>query len=214
MSIGILGTGTMGGAIARALARKNIDVLVANNRGPASLQQFARDAGPAVQPATVAEAASADIVVLAVPWLSVPGLLGALPPWENRILIDATNPVEFLTPDSPDAHDPTNPLAPMGLKAVDLGGRASTEIVAELASDARVVKTFNHVEPELIEERHAIGGKRVLYVAGDDPAARAEVAALLDRLDLFAVDLGALAVGGPFIAFPGGAFLLLDLVKP
>jgi len=46
--------------------------------------------------------------------------LGSLPVWNGRIVIDATNPVEFLDPSSPDARDPGNPLAVWGLKFVRL----------------------------------------------------------------------------------------------
>lgn len=61
----------------------------------------------------------------------------------SRIVVDATNPVLFLEPDSPDRKDRTNPLAAYGIKAVDLKGRASGEVFAERVPGARVVKAFN-----------------------------------------------------------------------
>ena len=58
------------------------------------------------------KAASADIVLVAVRWVDLTQALTALPACNGRIVIDGTNPVAFLDPNSPDAKDPTNPLAP------------------------------------------------------------------------------------------------------
>ena len=55
------------------------------------------------------EAAAADVVVVAVRWVDIERVLSPLPPWNNRIVIDATNPVTFLEPNSPDANDPKQP---------------------------------------------------------------------------------------------------------
>lgn len=213
-SVAVLGVGAMGGAIARALATKGITTLVANSRGPESLKDFAGSLGDLIRPVTLAEAGSADIVILSVPWRAVAAVLREVPSWENRILIDATNAVDFLAPDSPDALDPANPLGAMGLKAVDLGGRYSSEIVAELAPGAHVVKTFNHIEPELVTTPQTAGGQGVAFLTGDDTAARARVAELLNSIGLFPVDLGVLSTGAPLLSFPGGPLLGLDLVKP
>jgi len=203
----------MGGAIARALAAKGINVTIANSRGPESLADFAGELDEFIHAATIEDAATADIVVLAVRWSGVAEVLGRAPKWDNRILIDATNAVEFLAPDSPDVTDPANPFGFMGLKAADIGGRNSSEMVAEWAPGARVVKTFNHIEPPLLAHPQDAHGKGVVFVAGDDPAARTEVATLLDRLGLFPAHLGPLS-SSTSIAFPGGTLLGLKLVKP
>ena len=60
---------------------------------------------------TVEESASADIVLVALRWVDLERALGGLPGWNSRIVIDATDPVAFLDPDSPDAKAPSNPLA-------------------------------------------------------------------------------------------------------
>jgi predicted dinucleotide-binding enzyme len=67
--------------------------------------------GPSIEAGTTENAAKADIVILAVRWADLKTALGGLPAWSGRIVIDATNPVEFLAPDSPDRKDPSNPLA-------------------------------------------------------------------------------------------------------
>ena len=213
-SIGVLGAGTMGGAIARALAAKGLPVLVANSRGPETLAEFASAHPGHLLPVTLEEAGEADIVILTVPWVAVEGVLGRLPAWEDRILVDASNAVVFLAPDSPELNDPANPLAAMGLKPADTQGRTSSEIVSELAPGARVVKTFNHIEPQVLAEPRRAGGQSVVFLSGDDAAARYEITGLLEALGLFAVDLGPLSVGAPLTAFPGGPLLGLDLLKP
>ena len=55
-------------------------------------------------------------MLVAVRWSDLNEALGGLPPWNDRIVIDGTNPVEFLGPESPDAKDPANPLAAHGIK--------------------------------------------------------------------------------------------------
>jgi 8-hydroxy-5-deazaflavin:NADPH oxidoreductase len=196
MKIGIIGAGALGSNVARALAKKGIAATISNRRGPESLADLIADLGGPITAGTTSEAASADIVVLAVRWADVESTLSGLPAWNGRILVDGTNPVLFLDPDSDDAKDTTNPLAAYGIKAVDLGGTGSTEVVAGFAPGARVVKAFNHLEVSLLAEPEASGGKRVLFYSGDDAAAKSDVRDILDRAGFFPVDLGPLNVGG------------------
>src|SRR6266850_3620021 len=121
MSIGIIGSGKLGGGFARALARKNIPALIANSRGPESLRALTQELGPSITAATVAEAARADIVLVAVRWPSLKDALGGLPNWNGRIVIDGNNPLVDIDPNSPDAKDPANPVAAYGIKLVDIG---------------------------------------------------------------------------------------------
>ncbi len=121
MSIGIIGAGALGSNAARLLAKSGISATIANRRGPESLAGLVRELGPSIKAGTVEEAASADIVLVAVRWVDLGKALGGLPAWNGRIVIDGTNPVAFLHPDSPDAKDPNNPLAAYGIKAIDPG---------------------------------------------------------------------------------------------
>jgi 8-hydroxy-5-deazaflavin:NADPH oxidoreductase len=197
MSIGIIGSGAIGAAIARTLARAGITATIANSRGPDSLQEFVRELGPAIRAATREQAASADIVVVAVNWSKLPAALAGLPDWSGRIVIDANNPIE----------------APL-FKPVDLKGRVSSEVFAELVPGARVVKAFNHLRAEVLAaDPAADGGRRVLFYSGNDNAAKAEVAALIDRIGFVGIDLGSLAVGGRLVQFPGGPLPNQNLVK-
>jgi predicted dinucleotide-binding enzyme len=212
MTIGIIGAGALGATLARALAAKGVKASISNSRGPESLAPLVKELGPNITAVTTEDAAKADIVVLAVRWTDAPQVVKSLPAWNGRIVVDATNPLEFLAPDAPEREDPANPFAAFGVKLADLGGRVSSEIVAELVPGARVVKTFNHFGVELLLEPEVAGGQRVLFYSGDDPAAKAEVRQLIEALGFFPVDLGALKVGGAQ-ATPLGPLSMTNFVK-
>src|SRR4029077_11673731 len=132
MSIGIIGAGNLGSNFARALARKNIPAMISSRRGADELREFASQIGPSIRPTSVADAARADMVLIALRWVDLESALRPLPAWNGRIVIDGTNPVAFLDPKSPEAHDPANPLAAYGIKAIDLQGQVSSEVLAKL----------------------------------------------------------------------------------
>jgi len=211
MSIGIIGSGALGSNVARALARKGLAAMISNSRGPASLAPLIEELGPSIKAVTVQEAAAADIVLVAVRWVDIGKALTGLPAWNGRIVIDGTNPVEFLDPDAP--KDPTNPLAAYGIKAVDLGGKHSSQIFREFVPGARVVKALNHQDVQVLPQPEVAGGQRVQFYSGDDAAAKAEVRKILEAAGYFAVDLGPLDVGGPLASLPFGPLAAISFVK-
>lgn len=195
--IGIIGAGQIGRAIATALARRGIPAIIANSRGPESLAELVRELGPAITAGTREEAAAQDIVFVAVNWSKLPEALRGLPDFGGRIVVDANNPIE----------------APL-FKPFDLGDRSSSEVVADLVPGARVVKAFNYLFASLLTADPAgDGGKRVLFLSGDDAAAKAEVGAVIEALGFFGIDLGTLAIGSRLTQFPGGPLPALNLVK-
>jgi len=197
MTIGIIGSGGIGTAFARTLARAGIQATISNSRGPDSLKEVVHELGPSIRASKREEAARADIVFVAVNWTKLPAALAGLPDWGGRILIDANNPIE----------------APL-FRPVDLKGRVSSEIFADLVPGARVVKAFNHLRAEVLaSDPRAEGGRRVLFYSCNDNAAKAEVAGLIDRIGFFGIDLGSLAVGGKLAQFPGGPLPNQNLVK-
>jgi len=146
---------------------------------------------------TPEEAARSDVVFVAVNWTKLPAALAGLPDWNGRIVIDANNPIE----------------APL-FKPVDLNGRASSEVVADLAPGARVVKAFNHLRAQVLAgDPRSDGGRRVLFYSGNDRAAKAEVAALIEQIGFVGIDLGSLDVGGRLAQFPGGPLPNQNLVR-
>ena len=197
MSIGIIGAGNIGLAFAKTLSRAGIAATIANSRGPDSLKESVARLSPTIKAGTREQAASADIVLIAVNWSKLPAAVAGLPAWGARIIIDANNPIE----------------APL-FKPVDLHGRISSEVVADLVSGARLVKAFNHLRADVLaSDPRADGGRRVLFYSGDDSAAKAEVGALIDRLGFAGIDLGPLALGGKLAQFPGGPLPNQNLVR-
>src|SRR6266404_4585779 len=197
MTIGIIGSGAIGAAFATTLARAGIDAIISNSRGPDSLKELVRELGPAIRAGRREEAATADMVLVAVNWTKLPAALAGFSDWGGRIVIDANNPIE----------------APL-FKPVDLKGRVSSEVFADLVPGARVVKAFNHLRAEVLANNpKADGGQRVLFYSGNDTAAKADVAALIDRIGFVGIDLGSLAVGGKLAQFPGGPLPNQNLVK-
>lgn len=213
MSIGIIGAGSLGSNVARLLAKSGIPATIANQRGPESLGNLVKEIGPSIKAVTVKEAASADIVLVAVRWVDIEKAVGGLPAWNSRIVIDATNPVVFLDPDSPDAKDPNNPLAAYGIKAVDLGGKHSSQVFREFVPGGRVVKAFNHLDAKVLPNPAVSGGQRVMFYSGDDAGAKADVRKLIERTGLFGVDLGVLDVGGPLTSIPFGPLATINFVN-
>ena len=213
MNIGIIGAGALGSNAARLLAKSGVSTTIANSRGPQSLARLVGELGPSVKAGSVEEAASADMVLVAVRWVDLEKALGGLPAWNDRIVIDGTNPVTFRDPDSPDAKDPTNPLGAYGIKAIDLGGKHSSQVFRGFVPGARVGKAFNHLDANVLPEPTTSGGQRVLFYSGDDTNAKAEVRKLLERTGYFPVDLGVLDVGGPLASPPFGSLAAINFVK-
>jgi len=173
-SVGIIGAGRLGQAMARTALRAGRRAVIANSRGPESLASVVSALGDGVSAGTVGEAASADIVVLAVPWDRVPEALHDLD-LKGQILVDATN----------------------DWAADDLQGRTSSELVADLVPGARVVKAANTLGADVLgSDPRETGGHRVIFISGDEADAKADVAALFEGAGFAAIDLGDLATGG------------------
>jgi hypothetical protein len=91
MSYAIVGFGNIGQALAKAFARKGIEVSVATTRDPESFASAAAAIGPTIIPKTLAEAVKADIIFLAVRFEAHPDVAKALPTWKGKTIIDVTN---------------------------------------------------------------------------------------------------------------------------
>jgi predicted dinucleotide-binding enzyme len=187
--VGIIGAGRIGKTMAQIASRAGRRVVITNRHGPESLASVVEELGDRVSAGTVEEAAGADLVVLAVMWPDVPKAVTGLD-WEGRILID-----------------PTNDFNPS-----DLNGRTSSEVVADLVTPARVVKTANILGAGLLaSDPHEAGGQRVMFLSGDDADAKSAVRALLEAAGFFVVDLGGLREGGQMQQF-GGPLAGLNLI--
>lgn len=196
MKIGIIGAGGIGLAFAKQVIKAGHDVIISNSRGPQSLAAAILQLGNRASAGTRQEAAQADIVVLAVQWQQLSSALADLPAWNGKIVVDAMNPI----------------IMP-AFRFAELDGRTSSEIVASLLPGARVVKTANTLTPELLGSDPVRGDtRRVLFVSGDDAAAKTTVSGILEAAGFATVDLGGLA-NGRLHQFPGGPLPGLNLFK-
>jgi predicted dinucleotide-binding enzyme len=173
-SVGIIGAGRLGQAMARTALRAGRRVVIANSRGPGSLTSVVTSLGEGVSPGAADDAAAAGIVVIAVPWDRVPEAVQGLA-WSGQVVIDATN----------------------DWAADDLQGRTSSELVADLVPGARVVKAGNTLGAEVLgSDPQEAGGRRVIFVSGDDADAKADVVAVFQDAGFATIALGSLATGG------------------
>jgi len=197
MSYAIIGFGNIGQALAKAFARKGIEVSVATTRDPASFASAAAAIGPTITPKTLAEAVKADIVFLAVRFESHGDVAKALPSWKGKTIIDVTNAY--------------------GVSPEELGGQPSSKFLAQAFFNAKLVKGFNHLVASILEQDPAVhGGRRVVFLASDDDGAAAEIAALAESLGFSPVKLGGLSEGGQLVQARGnswGQLIFKDLVK-
>jgi 8-hydroxy-5-deazaflavin:NADPH oxidoreductase len=183
MIIGFIGAGNVAQAIARCALAQGHKVIIGNRRGPQALVEIVAKFGSTEASAgTLAEAASVEMVVLAVPWPEAEKALADAPAWNGRILIDTTNPFASYKPD---------------LRLADLGGRSSSSIIATYAPGARVVKAFNSVTMANFQKGPRAGdARRLLFVSGNDADAKQQVTSLIEGFGYAVIDLGDLESGG------------------
>jgi predicted dinucleotide-binding enzyme len=198
MSYAIVGFGKIGQALAKAFARKGIEVSVATTRDPESFASAAAAIGPTIIPKKLAEAVKADIVFLAVRVESHRDVAKVLPTWKGKTIIDVTNAY--------------------GVPLEQLEGQpSSAKVVAQAFTGARLVKGFNHLIAAVLDQDPAVhGGRRVVFLASDDEGAAAEVGALAENLGFSPIKLGGLSEGGLLVQARGncwGQLIFKDLVK-
>jgi len=190
----IVGSGRIGTSLARLFSRAGIEAGIANTRGPESLRELAATLGSPIQPVSMTDALSSDVIFLAIPFPAVERVGSLLPSWTGKIVVDATN-----------AHyAPGDDV---------LKGRASAHYTAEKFPGAAVVKAFNQLPAELLAAKLDPGiGKRVVFIAADVPEAGDRIAELAGELGLAAVQVGAIDKGGRLIEVPG-PLVLRNLVE-
>ncbi|HEX6662069.1 MAG TPA: NADPH-dependent F420 reductase [Gaiellaceae bacterium] len=181
MTIGIIGSGKIGGTLARLFARAGEEVAIANSRGPETLDDLVADLGVKARAVTVEEAvALGDVVFLAIPWRR----REELPEGERfagKVVVDAMNP-----------------YGAGGV--IDVEPSTSSEEVAKLMPMARLVKAFNTIYYGRLAENGRPGApleeREVIFLAGDDEEARHVVSGLIEELGFAPYDTGSLAEGG------------------
>lgn len=178
--LGIIGAGAIGSTLARLAVAADLDVVIANTRGPDSLADLVHQLGPRARAATISEVArSTDIVITATPVIA----FSTLPADElaGRIVVDTSN---------------YYPQRDGRITALDENTSTATELVQNHLDRSRVVKAFNNITFASLGNGARPTGdsdRSTLPIAGEDAAAKVEVAALLDTLGYDALDTGDLA---------------------
>ncbi len=182
MKLGIIGAGSIGSAIAAVAIKHGHTVVIANSRGPQTLGDLVAELGPSATAGTALEAAEfGDLVVVTIPLKAIYTV--PVEPLAGKVVIDTNN---------------YYPQRDGQIAELDDATTTSSGLLAAHLPTSRVVKAFNHLYAKDIAD-HGLPagtpGRRALAIAGDDPDAKAQVAALLDEFGFDAVDAGPLAEG-------------------
>ncbi|MEW9553845.1 NADPH-dependent F420 reductase [Nonomuraea sp. NPDC050783] len=184
-TIGFIGSGHIGGTVARLAVAAGYDVVLSNSRGPETLRDLVGELGPRARAATPAEAAAAgELVVVSVPlkvYRDVP-----VEPLAGKTVLDTNN---------------YYPQRDGNIPELDEGTATSSELLQRHLPESGVVKVFNHINFRHLAELARPAGaldRSALAIAGDDPAAKDEATAFLDAIGYDAVDAGPLAEGWRF----------------
>lgn len=181
-TIGFIGAGHIGGALAHLAIAQGYDVVVSNSRGPETLTDLVDQLGDRARAATSAEAAEAgDVVVVTIPTKNVKDV--PVEPLAGKVVIDTNN---------------YYPQRDGQIPALDDESTTVSELLQTHLPQSHVVKAFNHIASGDLATQGAPAGtpdRRALAVAGDSEEARAAVAELIDELGFDTVDVGPLSEG-------------------
>jgi len=179
-TVGFIGSGNIGGTVARLAAAAGHDVVLSNSRGPDTLTDLAAELGERARAATATEAAeAADIVVVSVPYRAVRAL--PVEQLAGKVVLDTNN--YYAARDGHVAELDDNRITSSELEQRQLGG-------------ARLVKVFNNIYFAHLRSLPRPAGaadRTALTIAGDDAEAKRAATAFLDSIGYDAVDIGALA---------------------
>ena len=200
-TVGFIGSGMIGGTVARLSVAAGHQVVLSNSRGPETLEELARELGPLARAGTGAQAAAGDIVVVAIPLRANPSIPPG--PLAGKTVVDADN---------------YYPQRDGQIAELDSGAVTSSGLLQRHLSGSHVVKAFNNIfYRHLLSLARPAGVERdvtFLPIAGDDPAAKQAVTAFLDSIGYGTVDAGSLAdswrqePGTPVYGAPYGPFSL------
>jgi 8-hydroxy-5-deazaflavin:NADPH oxidoreductase len=183
MRIGVIGAGNIGGNAARLFARAGHQVLVSYSRDPGKLELLAAEVGGSS--GTPAEAVRfGEVVVLSVPWTAIDDALAQAGPLAGKVVIDTTNQ-----------------FGGGGWLQLPEGQTAAMLNQARMPG-ARVVKAFNTLTAGFQAASAGRTGpdRVVMFLCGDDAAAKETVSRLIDDAGFQPFDLGGLADATPMEA--------------
>lgn len=179
-TVGIIGAGHIGSALAEGLVGRGYDVVISNSRGPETLEGLVARLGAHARAATPAEAAeAADWAIVTVPLKAIEDLPAA--PLAGKIVLDTNNYYW-----ERDGH----------IAALDDTQTTTTQMVQDHLAGAHVVKAFNHIPAAAILTDGApagTSGRRALAIASDHADAAALASTVYDEFGFDTVDIGSVA---------------------
>ncbi len=179
-TIGFIGSGMIGGSLARLAVAAGFNVVLSNSRGPDTLAELVAELGDRARAATPGEAAEAgDLVVAAVPLKAYRSLpVNSL---RGKVVIDTMNYYP-----SRDGHMPD----------IDAAKLTTSELVQQHLQGAKVVKALHNLDfHHLFTNARPRGdaNRTTLPIAGDDAEAKEKVAQFMDAIGYDAIDIGPLS---------------------
>jgi hypothetical protein len=179
MKLAVIGAGNVGGALGANWAQKGHEI-VFGVRGPKAekMQALLKVIGGKAKAMSPAEAAApADVIVLSTPWPATEAAIRSMGNLKGKIVLDATNPLT---------------RGPDGIE-LEIGHTTSGgEKVQGWAAGASVFKTLNTTGFGNMANPVFKGVKSVMFVAGDDAAAKPKVISLVGDLGFEVIDAGPL----------------------
>jgi hypothetical protein len=189
MRIGFIGAGSVTKVMGRHLLNAGHTIAICNSRGPETLGALIDELGPGATAETKDQVVRSDVVIIAVRWVQAEEALRGVD-WNGRILIDAMNAHAELEGDT-SLEGVTKSRAVLART-----GLTSSELVAQWAPGARLVKSISNMPMEWITDFSADKPRTVLFASGDDAEAKYLVIDMLNDAGFAAIDLGSLAGGG------------------
>lgn len=183
--IGLIGSGNIGGTVARLAVAADHEVVLSNRRGPDTLGDLVAELGPQARASTPADAAEAgDLVLVSVPLMArnqVP-----VEPLRGKVVMDTNN---------------YYPQRDGQISELDDESTTTSELLQQHLPESRVVKVFNNIFVDHLATLHRPSGdpeRSVLAIAGDDEDAKKTVTTFLDSIGYDTLDVGPLAEGWRF----------------
>ncbi|GAA1665795.1 hypothetical protein GCM10010977_05390 [Citricoccus zhacaiensis] len=183
-SIGILGVGRVGAAVARRAVESGYEVRIATAKPAEEIALLAEIVTPGAIAVDAPELAETDLTVIAIPLRRYRDLDPAH--FAGRTVVDVMN---YWAPTDGELPD------------FERDARSTSEVIQDHLPGALLVKSLNHIGYHDLEADHRTSGaadRRALAVASDHEQSRALVAAFIDRIGFDAVDAGPLAAGRVF----------------
>ena len=175
MKIGIIGAGDVGGTLGKSWRRRKHDVMFGvRNLQSQNVQRLAQTDKSLIFGNINDAMAFGDVILFAIPWTSIEDTVRGRN-LSGKIVIDPTNP---LTPD---------------LRQLALDDSSVAERIADLAKGAKVVKAFNTIGAQTLNNLMFGSNRADLFLCGDDTPSKRVVGELAADIGFDIVDIGSLA---------------------